>query len=178
MLKSRNHVIIKVLVQLINSEGGLMTPFKSHVNTQPEDDNNVSQDEKKKQSAGFSIGENISPEIRSYIFQSLQEFEPYTTNNTQVAVIAKDPKKLASRYRAEGIDFDAKKLKSMHRISITLSEEGAKLEQEAVHENLFEAIRLAKEQMIKILQGIQDQVISNQDRAMQINAALNGQILQ
>ena len=66
----------------------------------------------------------------------------------------------------------------MHRISITLSEDGAKLEQEAVHENLIDAIRMAKEQMIKVLQGIQDQVITSQDRAMQINAALNGQILQ
>ena len=104
-----------------------MTPFKSHTNAQPENDNSVSQNETNKQTAEFSVGENISPEISSYVFQSLQELEPYTTHNTQVAVIAKDPAKLASRYRAE---------------------------------------------------GIQDQVITSQDRAMQINAALNGQILQ
>mgnify|MGYP001263539321 CR=1 FL=1 len=155
-----------------------MTPFKSHTNAQPENDNSVSQNETNKQTAEFSVGENISPEISSYVFQSLQELEPYTTHNTQVAVIAKDPAKLASRYRAEGIEFDSNKLKKMHRISITLSEDGAKLEQEAVHENLIDAIRMAKEQMIKVLQGIQDQVITSQDRAMQINAALNGQILQ
>lgn len=148
-----------------------MTPFKSHLNLQQ-----ATETESTKQA--FDVDLKMAPELRSYIFQSLQEFEPYTTSNTMVSVIAKDPKKLAAKYDADGVEYDREQLKKMHRISIILSEDGAKLSQEAVHENIFEAIRLAKEQMLKVLQTIQDQVISSQDRVMQINAARNGQILQ
>lgn len=115
--------------------------------------------------------ETVDPEVKSYIYQTILEFEPYCTPNTQVAVIAKDPLKLISRFEAEGNEYDRSDLKKMHRISITLSEDGTKLEEEGLHESIFEALKIAKDKLVKVLSEIQDSVISNQDRAVQINSA-------
>jgi ribosome-associated translation inhibitor RaiA len=116
--------------------------------------------------------ENMSPEVRSYIYQTILEFEPFTTPNTTVAVVAKDPRKLAHQEAYENTDASA--LRRLWRIGITLSEEGTQIEEEGVHEDIYVAIRLAKEKLIKTLSDIQDNVLSNQDRIMQINNALAG----
>ncbi len=116
--------------------------------------------------------DNVSPEVKSYIYQVISEFEPFTTQETQIAVIAKDPLKLISQLEANGVDYDRTELKKMFRISISLSEDGAKLEEEGVHEDIYVAIRIAKDNMLKVLNEIQDTVLSNQDRHMQINDAL------
>lgn len=116
--------------------------------------------------------ENLGPEVKSYIYQTLQEFEPYCSPQTIVSVIAKDPLKLISRYEADGIEYDHTKLKKMWRISISLAEEGSKIQEEGVHEDIYGAIRIAKEKLLKNLAEIQDAVISNQDRTAQINMAL------
>ena len=116
--------------------------------------------------------DNVSPEIKSYIYQVLMEFEPFTTPETVVAVVAKDPLKLISSLEANGVDYDRTELKKMYRISISLTEEGTKLEEEALHEDIYSAIRLAKDKMVQVLNEIQDSVISNQDRTVQINTAL------
>jgi hypothetical protein len=113
--------------------------------------------------------QNIDPEVKSFIYQAISEFEPFCTPNTQVAVIAKDPLKLISHFEANGEEYDRTDLKKMYRISISLTEDGTKLEEEGLDENIFEAIRLAKDKLLKVLTEIQDHVISNQDRAMQIN---------
>lgn len=52
----------------------------------------------------------------------------------------------------------------MHRISISLTEDGAKIEEEALHEDIFTAIRQAKDKLLVILAEMQDQAITNQDR--------------
>lgn len=115
--------------------------------------------------------QNIDPEVKSFIYQVISEFEPYCTPTTQVAVVSKDPLKLISHFEATGDEYDRTDLRKMYRISITLSEEGTKLEEEGLDENIFEAIRIAKDKLLKVLMEIQDHVISNQDRAMQINTA-------
>jgi ribosome-associated translation inhibitor RaiA len=115
---------------------------------------------------------HVSPEVKSYIYQTIMEFEPYTTPETIVAVIAKDPLKLISQLEAEGTDYDRVELKKMYRISISLSEEGAKIEEEGLAENIYDAIRIAKDKLVKVLSEIQDNVISNQDRTIQINGIL------
>ena len=118
--------------------------------------------------------DDVSPEVKSYIYQIIAEFEPYSTPETLCLVIAKDPLKLISRFEAEGIEYNPKTLKKMHRISIALSEGETKLEEEAVHEDIFTAIRLAKEKLLKTLAEIHDTVISHQDRKVQINQAVGG----
>lgn len=114
--------------------------------------------------------ENVDPEVKSYIYQVLMEFEPFTTPTTTVAVIAKDPLKLITQLEADGVDYDRTELKSMYRISIALIEEGTKIEEEGLHEDIYEAIRIAKDNLVKVLIEIQDKVITSQDRTMQINS--------
>lgn len=116
--------------------------------------------------------DNVGPEIRAYIYQSLMEFAPFTTESTSVAVIAKDPTKLVSQDAYS--EVDPKSLKKYWRIAISLTEEGTTIEEEGVHEDIYVAIRLAKESLVKTLSEIQDQVISNQDRVIQIKSALEG----
>ncbi|MFN9067282.1 MAG: hypothetical protein ACK5V3_08650, partial [Bdellovibrionales bacterium] len=43
-----------------------------------------------------------NPEIRSFVYQQILEFEPYVTPQTVVAVIARDPMKLAQKMEAAG----------------------------------------------------------------------------
>lgn len=116
--------------------------------------------------------DNISPEIKSYIYQSISEFEPFTTPATLIAVISRDPLKLISQLESNGVDYDRTELKKMYRISISLSEDGAKLEEEGLNEDIYQAIKIAKDKLIKVLSEMQDSAISSQDRAVQINEAL------
>ena len=117
--------------------------------------------------------DNISPEVKSYIYQAISEFEPFTTPETLIAVIAKDPLKLITQLEADSVDYDRTELKKMYRISISLSEDGAKLEEEGLHEDIYKAIKIAKDKLLKVLSEMQDSAISTQDRAMQINEALS-----
>ncbi len=120
---------------------------------------------------------DLGSEVKSYVYQTILDFEPYTTPETVVSVTAKDPLKLISKLEANGIDYDRTELKKMHRISISLTEDGAKIEEEALHEDIFTAIRQAKDKLLVILAEMQDQAITNQDRTAQINTALsNGTI--
>jgi hypothetical protein len=118
--------------------------------------------------------ENVSAEVKSYIYQAISELEPFTTPETTVSVIARDPLKLISRFEADGLEFDQTKLKTMYRIAISLSEDGGKIEEEGLAEDIYVAIRMAKEKLLKSLQEIQDQIISNTERKIQINEAVGG----
>jgi hypothetical protein len=118
-----------------------------------------------------------NPEVKSYIYQQIMDFEPYVTPQTVVAVIAKDPRKLALQYEAEGKDFDMKELRKMYRIAISLTEGDTKIEAEAVDSDIFEAIKLAKENLLAKLVAIHDSVVSQQDRLIEINHFLQNPIL-
>lgn len=113
-----------------------------------------------------------NPEIRSFVYQQILDFEHYVTPQTMVAVMAKDPLKLKDRLEADGHSVSKKKLAKMYRISIALNEDGTKIQEEGLHEDVFEAIKIAKSKLIKKLEAIQDQVISQQERIEQINQAL------
>jgi hypothetical protein len=115
---------------------------------------------------------NVSPEVKSYIYQTILEFEPFTTPETVVAVVAKDPLKLISQLEADEQDCDRTELKKMYRISISLVEEGTKIEEEGLAEDIYDAIKIAKDKLIAVLGEIQDSVISSQDRTVQINTIL------
>jgi ribosome-associated translation inhibitor RaiA len=62
----------------------------------------------------------------------------------------------------------------MHRIAITLKEDGSEISEEGLSEDIFEAIRDAKDKLLKTLSEIQNDVITNQDRTIQIKSALAG----
>lgn len=114
-----------------------------------------------------------NPEIRSFIYQQILEFEPYVTPQTMVAVMVKDPLKLHNKLEAEGESISKRKLAKMYRISIVLKEDGTKIQEEGLHNDLFEAIKMAKNKLIRKLEAIQDHVISQQDRIQQINQVLS-----
>lgn len=116
--------------------------------------------------------ENVGPEVKSYIYQILSEFEPFTTPQTTVAVIAKDP--LALRKKIDVGPLPSKKdLARMYRISITLHEDGTKLEAEGLDADIFSALRKAKDNLLATLIEIHDKVVDNKERNQQIYSALN-----
>lgn len=99
-----------------------------------------------------------NPDVKAYIYQQVLDFNPYVTPETVVAVVARESKKYPDK----------------HRIAIILTEDDARLEAEAIHDDIFKAIELAKLKLIAKLAEIQDSVISNQDRIIEINEALTG----
>lgn len=116
--------------------------------------------------------ENMGPEVRSYIHQTLAEFEGFTTPETTVTVVARDPMKLIKEDGYENVD--PKKLRRYWRFAIVIAEDGQQIEEEGVHEDIYEALRMAKDKLLKTLAEIQDQVVTTQDRVMQIQNALAG----
>ncbi|WP_295900661.1 hypothetical protein [uncultured Bdellovibrio sp.] len=118
-----------------------------------------------------------NPEVKSFIYQQISEFEPFVTPQTVVAVVARDPKKLALQYETDGKEFTREGLKKLYRIAIVLNESGTTVEAEGVHEDIFEAIKAAKDNLLTKLVAIQDSVISQQDRIIEINHYLQHPVL-
>lgn len=116
--------------------------------------------------------DNVGPEIKSYIYQSLTEFEPYTTPSTVVSVIAKNPLRLLKGGDTDHLP-EREKLKTMYRISISLAEEGTKVEAEGLNEDIYAAIKQAKDAVLKQLEEMYDKVVSAKERQMQISSAIN-----
>lgn len=114
-----------------------------------------------------------NPEVTSYIYQQLSEFEPYISPNTVFAVIAKDPTKLANRFESEGAHFDKASLRKMFRISMSLTENGTTLEAEGLSTDIFSAIKMAREKLSKHLQQIHDDMVSNKEREKEIDNVIN-----
>lgn len=114
-----------------------------------------------------------NPEVKAFIYQQINELEGFVTPNTVVTVMAKDPTKLASFYDESGISINKSALKKMYRIAIILTEAGATAEAEGIDGNLFEAIRKAKQNLLKQLVEIQDSVISQSDRNSEVHQYLH-----
>ncbi|UOF00761.1 hypothetical protein [Bdellovibrio reynosensis] len=110
-----------------------------------------------------------NPEVKSYIYQMIAEFEGFVTQQTVISVVARDPKKLAIQYETEGKEFTKEGLKKLFRIAIVLNEADASVEAEGVHEDIYQAIKLAKDNLMLKLVEIQDSVVSQQDRIIEIN---------
>lgn len=123
------------------------------------------------------------PEVKSFIYQQIIDFNPFVTPETLVMVIARDPR---ASY-AEGSDeeedyFDDEETSSeekqyKYRIAVILKEGENSIEAEAFHDDIFEAIRLAKDRLIDRLLEIQEEIESPQDRINAIkDASENKQI--
>ncbi|MGZ3768191.1 MAG: hypothetical protein ACXVCP_05840 [Bdellovibrio sp.] len=110
-----------------------------------------------------------NPEVKSFIYQQIVDFEPFVTPQTVVTVVARDPNDLAIQYETEGKEFKTEELKNLHRIAIVLTEGDTSVEAEGVHPDIYEAIKLAKDGLLKELISIQDSVVSQQDRIIEIN---------
>jgi ribosome-associated translation inhibitor RaiA len=112
--------------------------------------------------------ENMNNEIQSYIYQQIAEFEPFISPETLVLVIARDPNETET---AAEQAFETTDEKSIHRIAIVLKEDNASIEAEALHTNIFEAIRFAKENLLQKLIEIQNEVENPKERLNAIQQA-------
>ncbi len=126
------------------------------------------------------------PEVKSFIYQQILEFNPFVTPETVVMVIARDP---ASSYKDE-VDLDNEELEDYadieeesiagtykYRLAIVLKDGDSAIEAEAFDNDIFEAIRMAKDILISKLIEIQEEVENPVDRMNAIiEASSNTQI--
>ena len=103
---------------------------------------------------------------------------------TIISVVAKNPLELLSRIDDDVLDDSINeissytelpkrhKLKKMYRIAISITEDNSTISAEGLHEDIYQAIKNAKESLLKTLSEIQNDIVSNQDRHVQIRHAL------
>lgn len=117
-----------------------------------------------------------NPEVKSFIYQQIAELNPFVTPETVVMVIAKDPKDIKEESFTE--DIDVEELRTYkHRIAIVLKEHDTSIEAEAYHDDIYEAIKLAKDSLLNRLIEIQEEVESPSERLEAIKlASANQQI--
>jgi ribosome-associated translation inhibitor RaiA len=136
---------------------------------------NKSKRKKKVSRANHSETIESDSEVKSFIYQQLAEFNPYVSAETVIMVIARDPKEPLEieDEHFEDVDLSDK----AHRIAIVLEEDGATLEAEAFHDDIFEAIKLAKVSLIDRLAELQEEVEKPNERLDFINSiSNNGQL--
>lgn len=119
------------------------------------------------------------PEVKSFIYQQIVDFNPFVTPETLVMVIARDPQ---GRYSSEDNEIEepsqfeleeqeAIKTNCKYRIAIVLKDGDSSIESEAFHDDIFEAIKNAKNNLIERLLAIQEEVENPQDRLNAIKEA-------
>ena len=96
------------------------------------------------------------PHLQSYIYQQLIDFQPYVTSETLVYVIARNPTEIPEDAEDE---FDLPEESYKHRIAIILQEGETTIEAEAYHDDIFNAIRMAKDSLLERLTEIEDEVV-------------------
>lgn len=112
------------------------------------------------------------PEVKSFVYQQINEFSPYVTPETNVIVLARDAEDAyANEDHVISSDSDSVDDHYPYRIAIVLKEGEATLESEGFGRDIFDAITAAKEAMLQRLSEIQDEVESPQDRLNAIQQA-------
>lgn len=111
-------------------------------------------------------------EIKSYIHQQILDFHPFITPSTLILVIARDPQLRDTDLETE-LEVTEKSKPANHRIVIILKEDDSSIEAEAFHDDIFEAIKLAKEKLVIELLAIQNEIENSQDRLTAIQQAGN-----
>ncbi|MFZ3229084.1 MAG: hypothetical protein WA160_02675 [Pseudobdellovibrio sp.] len=107
-----------------------------------------------------------NPEIKSFIYQQVQDFNPFITAETIILVIARDPNKIDAE-----LSEDINSPEELHRIAIILKEDDSSIEAEAFHQDIYEAIKMAKEKLVADLIEIQNELESPTDRLKAIQQA-------
>lgn len=121
------------------------------------------------------------PEVKSYIYQQIVDFNPFVTPETLVMVIARDPQisyseEVGIEDEEEFSDYEAEEQEAIeqnfkYRIAVVLKDGEASIEAEAFNNDVFEAIRLAKEKLVARLVEIQEEMENPKDRAKAIKEA-------
>ena len=120
------------------------------------------------------------PEVKSFIYQQILDFNPFVTPETLVMVIARDPKAL---YEPEQDSHDvsdeisASDRQCQYRIAVILKDGETAIECEAFNNDLFDAIRTAKDKLVAKLIEIQEELESPQDRMNAIKEASDNKLV-
>lgn len=111
-------------------------------------------------------------EVKSFIYQQINEFTPYVTPETNVIVLARNPEDAyADENHVISQDYDSIEDHYPYRIAIVLKENEATLEAEGFGRDIYDAITAATEAMLHRLFEIHDEVESPQDRLNAIQQA-------
>ncbi|MBC7421548.1 MAG: hypothetical protein H7328_12545 [Bdellovibrio sp.] len=114
-------------------------------------------------------------EVKSYIYQQMMDFNPFVTPETLVMVIARDPNGVYTSQNpdeaSENEDQNAGVSDFKFRIAVILKDKDTSIEAEAYDNDIFAAIRLAKENLLSQLIEIQNELESSQDRLRAIQQA-------
>jgi len=112
-------------------------------------------------------------DVKSYIYQQINDLNPYVTEETTIMVMARDP---YEAYKDENHLLSAEadsEEKFPYRIAIVLKEDDGTLEAEGFGFDIYDAIRYAKEAMLHRLSELQEEVESPQDRMRAIQQAVD-----
>lgn len=112
-----------------------------------------------------------SLEIKSFIHQQIIDFSPFITPATLIVVIARDPQGRDTDDEIESLSEIIPSQGSKHRIAIVLKEADSSIEAEARHDDIYEAIKIAKESLVSQLLEIRHEMESSQDRLVAIQNA-------
>lgn len=112
------------------------------------------------------------PEVKSFIYQQINEFSPFVTPETNVIVLARNPEDAyADEDHVIASDSESIEDHYEYRIAIVLKEADATLEAEGFGRDIYDAISAASEAMLTRLSEIHDEVESPQDRLKAIQQA-------
>ena len=120
------------------------------------------------------------PEVKSFIYQQILDFNPFVTPETLVMVIARDPKAVYEPEQESHVFSDEVRLSDhqcKYRIAVILKDGETSIECEAFNNDLFDAIRLAKDKLVARLIEIQEELESPQDRMKAIEEARENKLL-
>lgn len=112
------------------------------------------------------------PDIKSFVYQQINEFTPYVTPETNIVVLARSAEEAyADESHVISSDFDSADHHYAYRIAIVLKEDDTTLEAEGFGHDIFDAITAARDAMLQRLSEIQAEIESPQDRLKAIQQA-------
>lgn len=109
-----------------------------------------------------------SPEVKSFIYQQIQDFESFMTPKSIINVVSKRVDGDESIGQKEEPDQYTQNEPIFYKVAISIVEASSILEEEAISSNIFEAISMAKTKLYNTLIKIQDEVITREDREAQL----------
>lgn len=108
-------------------------------------------------------------EVKSYIYQQVTDFSPFVTPDTVIMVLARNPKE-----NFIDNENDEEQIYN-HRIAIVLQEDETSIEAEAYHNDIYEAIKLAKDKLVSQLSAIQEEIEENETESSQLENKQNNE---
>lgn len=114
-----------------------------------------------------------SAEVKSFIYQQIQEFEQFVTPQSLISVISKKINDEDEKIYHENKEINSNTNPLLFKISISIKEDQTTIEEEGLSTNIYEAILIAKNKLLKKLVNIHDEVVTADDRKAQLESIKN-----